>query len=136
MSESLEILGGGRVDGRLEESRDVLFPVPRCGDLAESGLAGVHEDEDVPAARVGTGGRDVLREWIVVKLLVDDDPHADAVATHHRKEHLVPLLEPLVANVDLLGPGQQFHLLGVSGVAGLGGAGAAQQRQGGKQQGE
>src|SRR5690349_2665010 len=51
-----------------------------------------------------------MREWVVVKLFVHDDPHVDAVLAHHRQEHLVPFGEPAFAYRDLLGPGGENGL--------------------------
>jgi hypothetical protein len=43
-----------------------------------------------------------VHERIIVKLLVHHDPHADAVAAHHRQQQLMALRQPLLAHRDLL----------------------------------
>src|SRR5262249_18874007 len=41
------------------------------------------------------------------KLLIHDDPHVYTALAHHRQYESVMLLEPPLANCDLLRPGQQ-----------------------------
>jgi hypothetical protein len=43
-----------------------------------------------------------------MKLLVGDDPHIDAVPPHHGKNHLMPLLQPILADGYLLREREKF----------------------------
>ncbi len=97
------LASGDRLVRRVEEPLHVLFRVADDGGSDEAGRAGVGEDEDVAAADVGARRGDELGERVVVELLGDDDPHADAVGAHHGEEHLVAAREPAFADGDLPG---------------------------------
>ena len=90
-----------RLVRRVEEPLDVLFRVAGDGGADEAGRARVRKDEDVAAADVGARRCHELGERVVVELLGDDDPHADAVGAHHGEQHLVAAREPALADGDL-----------------------------------
>ena len=112
--------GGRRLFRRLEEPLHRLLGVARDGDPLQPGVAPVDEHEDVPASDIGAGRRHQPRERVVVELLVDDDPHADAVRTHHRQQQLIAMGEPALAHLDLPRHGQECR----RGARRLGHAGA------------
>ncbi len=96
------LLGRLRVVRRLEEAAELLLGEAGDRHLAQPPLAGVDEDEQVAAADVGPRRRHVLGERVLVELLVDDDPHADAVPAHEVEQEGVAAREPAVANRHLL----------------------------------
>ena len=49
-----------------------------------------------------------------MKLLVDDDPHADIVPAHHVEEGGVALLEPAFSNFHLLRTARSFGFVSTS----------------------
>jgi hypothetical protein len=102
-----DLLRGPWLDRRFEVLAQPLFGEAGDRDAPQPLLARVDEYEVVAPAGVRPRRRYVLRERIVMKLLVDDDPHVDLVAPHHREQHLVARFEPPFADGELLRPGQQ-----------------------------
>jgi hypothetical protein len=82
--------------------RSAILRVPRDRDLPQASLPCIDEDEDVAVACIRPRRGHELGEWIVVELLVHDDPHADAVRPHHGEDQRVALVQPGVADRHLL----------------------------------
>ena len=128
------LLGWLRILRGLEEPRLCFLEVAGDGHLPQALLAGVHEDEKVPAARLGDRRGHEGRERIVMELLVDDDPHGDAVPAHHGQQERVLPRQPLLPQGELRGEREAGEFFGDRHPRRVAGAGAGRE-DGGEGQG-